>query len=274
MVRAYIVAPDFSTAPPPDGPVELGHILKNVFEFSPLNEGQRIDIPNRLPIDEKRGFKTTRSKILGGTFGVFAEVLAILGFGIEAHAEYKREADDVLSIDRLETLAFNPTDEYVKKSMETDGVKIYTNATKNKKPVFMITGIKIARGASLETKRSTTVGGRLKLGFSAPGMPGDIGPEAGLTKGQSVGESFEGSTDFILAIRVRQIKYKKAEIVHDVYYRGATMMDGKTGQEYELEDLGEEFAIEDLRLKCDITKMEGETGKDEIESVWIPTTCL
>lgn len=272
MIKRYIVAPDFSTGPPPQGPVHLGSILRSVFEYVPLNDGQIPDIPKRLPADRKKGFQMTRGELLKGHAGVFGKALAIFGVGVGASAMFSKDRDDVLTVKNLETIAFNPTDEYIRQSMDTDGVIIYTDATKYKKPVFLITGMKIARGASFKGKGSTTASGELQLGFHGPGGMGKTGVGAGIEKGKFAEESFEESSDFILAIRVRKLSFKKADVVHSEHNHGATMMDGLADQRYtlEIEDGGEEFEILDRRFPLGTIELREEDGQTEREYIVIP----
>jgi hypothetical protein len=43
MVKTYILALNWTTAPPPKGPIKLGHLLDDLTEFTPLN---RLNVPN------------------------------------------------------------------------------------------------------------------------------------------------------------------------------------------------------------------------------------
>ena len=124
MVNSYVVAPNFSMAPPPliprtaaaaptittpavtapattapavippdpfsdNAPIQLGDVLTNPFgaEWRPLN---RYD---RSPIDHNRveemtargGFKETRENLFKGRLGIWASLLAALGIGAEVN---------------------------------------------------------------------------------------------------------------------------------------------------------------------------------------------
>ncbi|KAH8886184.1 hypothetical protein GQ53DRAFT_750763 [Thozetella sp. PMI_491] len=271
MRKTYIPAPDFSTAPPPDGPVNLGHVLKNLSDFCPLNDQGHIAVTRPLPTDEKTGFKMSRRELLSGDFGIFAQILAIFGVGVDTNTSYEKGSDDILTIDRLETITFNPSESYIRDSLECNGVKIFLKGCEYRKPVFMVTGIKIARGASLHNSRIKTVGGKLKVGFSHPGIPVEAGPDIGLKWSRQETVAFEGSSDFVLAIRVKKIRYKKGEIVSSPHYKGATMMDRKTRQAFalDLEIAEEEIEPRDVSSREDMIMIDGTPFDDDDLSTWI-----
>lgn len=251
MVKTYIPAPNFSMTPPPDGPLDLGHILEDLSYSSvesPLNEEGYVEITHRFKPDKKIGFRKSRNELLSGEFGIFAKFLAIFGVGAEAETTFEKGADNILAVETLETITFAASKDYIEKSMEADGVKIHMEACEYKDPIFMVTGMKIARGASLESSQSKKFGWKLRFGFSHPGVPAEAGPKAGMTKSRSEEESFDGSTDFILAIRVKKICYREGKLVTEEYNKGATMMDDVTKQRYtvELEDTTDDIGLEDV----------------------------
>lgn len=111
MVKTYIPTPNFSTAPPPDGPLKLGHVLKSLKPgdfLAPLNrKGAKaivpIDTEDLMPVDVKFGWRTSRKELLSGDFGIWAQLASVFGIGIEGGVELERETDDMLTVDRLET---------------------------------------------------------------------------------------------------------------------------------------------------------------------------
>lgn len=96
-----------------------------------------------------------------------------------------------------------------------------------KRPVFLITGIKVARGVSLESTKTRTKGLKVKLGFAPPGTPVEGGPETGAKKTVEDGLTFEGSSDFIIGVRVEKLKDGSTE--GKLYTKGATMQDENVG---------------------------------------------
>ncbi|KAJ4176208.1 hypothetical protein NW767_015525 [Fusarium falciforme] len=138
MVKTYILAPNWTTAPPPTGPIKLGHILDDLTEFVPLNRATIVEIPKSdlNPVDTKHGFSASRSRLVSGELGFFARVLGLVGFGAEAAAYYKKDENDVLSCKKLHTMTFDPTATYIAKSLELPDVKKFMEKSKFKFPLY------------------------------------------------------------------------------------------------------------------------------------------
>ncbi|OAQ58350.1 major facilitator superfamily MFS-1 [Purpureocillium lilacinum] len=274
MVKTYILAPDYSTAPPPDGPVQLGDLLTDLSELVPLNDKDRVPVPPAFPPDYKYDFKATRSTLLSGNLGVWAQTAAIFGIGVGAGWAYEAADTDVISFQVVETRCFNPTADYVRLVMAAGPVRSYMASAGGSAAVYMITGLKIGHGAAVETSYSREKGIKLKLGFTHPGVPVEGGPEGGVRSKRVEGMSFEGSTDFVIAFRVRKITYKKGVLHAMVHNKGATLLDGTEGEakrkEPELE-FEEEAGLEDAQLdsEMDLKAVEGDENDDKDESLWI-----
>jgi hypothetical protein len=255
MVKTYILAPDYSTAPPPDGPVRLGDVLTDLSELVATNKTSRVPIPaaDLLPVDYKYNFRATRSQLLGGDLGVWAQVASIFGVGAETGWFYEAQSTDVIKFAAVETHAFDLTPEYVCAVMDSEPVQKYVKRVGGKKGyVFIITGLKIGQGAEVETEYSVKKGLNLKLGFAQPGIPFEGGPGAGVRRRKVEVLSFEDSTDFIVAFRVRKIVYKKGVFLDKAYNKGATMMDGteREGEKAKLDlelELGGEAELDDVQ---------------------------
>lgn len=138
MVKTYILSPNWTTAPPPDGPIQLGHILDDLTEFVPLNRRSVPEIPDddRNPVDTKSGFTTSRSELLSGDVGIFARAFGLVGIGAGAGVFYERGMSDVLTCKTLDTMTFDPTPEYIAKSVLVPEVSRYIKLRRYKDPVY------------------------------------------------------------------------------------------------------------------------------------------
>ena len=127
MVKTYVLAPNWTTAPPPGGPIKLGHVLDDLTELVPLNRDSVVDTSKLLnPIDTKSGFTTSRSRLVSGELGIFARVLGLVGVGGGADAHYKRDRNDVLSCATLDTETFDPTPGYICDTMDLPEIKRFS----------------------------------------------------------------------------------------------------------------------------------------------------
>ena len=218
MVKTYILAPNWTTAPPPDGPIKLGHILDDLTEFVPVNRTKIVDIPEEWlnPLDTKTGFKTSRSKLISGELGFAAKVIGLVGVGVGADMSFKRDKNDVLSCSQLITMTFDPTDDYIADSMKLPEVQNFMRGCKFKSPVFMVTGLKIGRGGALQSGGSTNKGVRLEGGIAPPGSPAQLEGKASIQSATKVGQSWNASSPFIVAFRVRKIWYRHSDEHGDI----------------------------------------------------------
>lgn len=117
-----------------------------------------------------------------------------------------------------------PSLEYVKLAVEAPSVRAFCRATRGRLSMFLITGIKVARGASASVVRTRTVGGGVK------GSPGTTTGQVELgvsVQGAMLKEddmSFEDASDFVLAYRVARVRMKNDGVQAQAYTRGATML--------------------------------------------------
>ncbi|KAK2485380.1 hypothetical protein H9L39_03360 [Fusarium oxysporum f. sp. albedinis] len=112
-----------------------------------------------------------------------------------------------LTCERLDTYSIEPTDDCVK-----DGVKaVASEAVKRRQRLFMVTGVKIARGSVGSFSSLRRVGGGARAGFGGEslGVPFDGGPQFTISRDIYDEETHGESSDFVFAYRVRRIVYPK-----------------------------------------------------------------
>ncbi|KAL2690004.1 hypothetical protein Neosp_004070 [[Neocosmospora] mangrovei] len=210
MVKSYFFAPDFSTGPPPEGPIRLGSILRNITELYPINETvQPIPEAHLYPVDKKTGFEISLRELHSADFSLKAKLLELFGVGC------------------LETIAFNPTESYIKDGMKDPGVVQFMESNRTRAPVYMVTGIKIARGgSSTSTTTSRAVGIETDVGLVPPGTPLELGVKFGYSRSTEEGEGWRKSiTDHIVSFRVRKIwRDRKGRFKHKAHNEMAVML--------------------------------------------------
>lgn len=228
-MRTYFIAPDFDIPPPPEGPVQLGHIIPGPDEptIEPINSSSRqIEFKTFGPTT-KGGFANTRSKLRSGELGFWAQAASFVGVHVQAGFDVSSDCE--INVEEVETTYFVPSDDYIRRSVATPEVKRYIMQTRNRVPLFMVVGIKIAKGASVGNGRSKKMGASAAVTASAPGV--NFGPKVGGSSEKTEREGFQDSSDFVLALRLERIRFKKVggsmQIRdHNLFTKGAKMMDG------------------------------------------------
>jgi hypothetical protein len=122
-----------------------------------------------------------------------------------------------------------------------------------KKRLYMVTGVRVARGAKLHQKGSESVGGDAGVGvdLSAFGVaPVTVGVGGARQSTSEENYGFKKSSDFVFAYRVCEIHYGK-DVYVKPYNSGETFgtNDGKNGDELsedEDEDKPQRIVVEDI----------------------------
>lgn len=265
MVKTYLLAPNWTTAPPPEGPLHLGHILDDLTEFVPLNRDDIIPIDKENPQDVKSGFESTRSKLISGDLGFMARIFGLVGVGAGAGLHSNKDKNDVLSCKRLITRTFDPTDDYIDKSMKLPQVEKFVKLTKQKEPVYMVTGLKIGRGGSLQSTNSKDKGVKIEGGINPPGSPVAVEGKAGIQSTTTEGVSWKESSPFIVAFRVRKIWYHRGEIKDEAnnaraVFQGGFLKPSETAAPLMVDD---EIQLSDVTANTELmTEMDTEGGEE------------
>lgn len=221
MGKAYFLAPTRDC--PPSGPIALGNII-----VSPSVPEEALN-SNLIPPTETihESYQTNWQAEMGhhkdGKLGIWTGFLQFLGIGVDVGVEHSRYYGDIYRFDRLETHFFLPSTEYVEKCVRSPNVQDHIIKSRFRSNIYMVTGIKIARGASIASIRLRERGTYLHFGVNgAPlGLPLSIGPEASISSASTHSVSFDGASDFVFAFRLREIHYsQKQKVTHRSYDKG------------------------------------------------------
>jgi hypothetical protein len=218
--KAYFPVGDFDHLP--DDSIKLGQIFLDL---------ERPDVALCLPLEPlpetsqsyKDNWEEERSRTFSGSIGIWAQFLAlILGLGGNVAANLEREDSNVLRFTKLETTYIKPAlvAEYVAKSMASGAIQDHLKRNPKTTTAFMITGVKVVRGAEVSNRRGRGFGGDGMVGVGIPG-----GPTASIQRHVVNHQSFTGSSDFVFAYRLRKItlqrkhaQFKSADHVKGAIY--------------------------------------------------------
>lgn len=111
----------------------------------------------------------------------------------------------------------------------------FLEKSRYRKPVYLVTGLKIARGVKLaRSVKLDAVGAEVSAEVDAgvwTGVPVSGGPEVGVTRGRREGVTWEGDgpeNDFVFASRVWKVKVRKNTAGNEAYgkpYKTGAMLD-------------------------------------------------
>lgn len=158
----YMLAPNWDI--PPDGALPLGIIIADPRDpLLALNRPTRIPVPQVEVTSMKHpGWKRTYSELLSGRIGIWSNFLAsVLGIGADVAWKGHRDTDKVYKCDELETIYWQPSNEYITQSLQIPAVEEYL-ADSWLNSIYIVTGLKIAWGGSIETSTGIAHGCRAR----------------------------------------------------------------------------------------------------------------
>ncbi|KAF5642067.1 transcriptional activator of proteases prtT [Fusarium tjaetaba] len=202
----YIRAPNLDYEP--NKAIRLGHIWKH-----PMDPGSFCGPPLPIPEDMETNYTFKAPWYIGkgransGSLGIWASFLQAVGVTAESNFDWNNAKDVSHTCERLDTYSIEPTDDYVKESVKA----VASEAVRRRERLFMVTGVKIARGAVGSISSSRRVGGGARVGFGGEslGVPFDGGPQFNISRDIYDEETYGESSDFVFAYRVRRIIYPK-----------------------------------------------------------------
>ncbi|KAK1830612.1 hypothetical protein QBC39DRAFT_383093 [Podospora conica] len=207
-IKTYILAPNFTYRP--NTSICLGDIIQDPSDPTRPLSSLPSAVPTESHLDYDARLATSTSSSLNGS--VFAKFLdlaeARLGAGVS------RDARDVYAMERLETVYFTkqPTEEEAAERVKDARVAAAINAgVFGKKPVYMISALKIARGLRVETGRGR--GWNADVGVGVPlaaalGVPLEVGVEVGGGRERAVEASWTVGEDVVFAYQCHVLGYK------------------------------------------------------------------
>jgi len=216
--------------------IRLGSIIESAWKPEELisdDEPPAIE-PRLIRHREETSWSWSREveRSIGG--GIFASFLQLLGIGGEVGSTVDKMHAETFTVERMVTEDFIPDNVYLEHCLQDLGVRDAFIGPSRKSKAYMVTGLKTAYGATkaTETIKKKSSHARVGIDASAAGVPLSLGPEghwsSGITERSSADES-----NFIFAFKLRRLNYKKGELTHQRYDRGAQYALGKSDSERE-----------------------------------------
>ncbi|KAI9869217.1 MAG: hypothetical protein M1813_000005 [Trichoglossum hirsutum] len=239
-LKTYLLAPNFTLEP--DGSIRIGRIIAD-----PFRPTKPLHIPQTEPTiathtDFDSSYSLENSHALQGS--IWAQFLQTASANVSAGI-----SKDVLTqytMDSLETIRIkeDPTDKEATELVNHPEVQAAVNAgILGSAPVYMITGIKVAKGFRLTTQVARTH--EVQVGASAP-ITEDvgIGAEVGISRTAAAEDTLRSGSDIIFAYQLHIIARKRwwrKEVSADIYAPPSAFL-----SEDEHEAVEEEVAVNNI----------------------------
>ncbi|KAL1860722.1 hypothetical protein Daus18300_009065 [Diaporthe australafricana] len=227
-VPCFFYAPTWDF--PPGGPIKLGNVIASV-KTPELSLYTAQVAEDETYSTEKRGVEISDDKLRDGKFSILTKMMSFLGVGVDVSPSGSKSHEKTFAFDKIETTQFSPREDFIRRCVETSAVRRFLEVSRYRRPVFIVTGIKVVRGAKAKTSKSSSIGGSLGVEvdgtiWSGGMVPVSGGPSISGTISRKQGTSWEESSDFVLAYSVRMVKVSKGgQVSRDKDYKKGAMLD-------------------------------------------------
>ncbi|KAI9042926.1 uncharacterized protein KD926_004716 [Aspergillus affinis] len=260
----YILAPNFHFKPG-TGPIALGNIIAD-----PLRPHRALTTVDATTLkaayprietftDYERSI--TRGSSRDVSMSVWAEFLN----SVSAKVSGSRGSDvqSTYTMDSLESMFFvnDPTLEEIRSRLKAPMVQAVTKAGRIpgfRTPVYMVTGLMVAKGFSADLENTQRRGGEVELSGNAPSPVGQVGAGAGLARSTSTekADQWKAGEDIVFAYQLLKIEvkgWKGDRIIYDELRHKSALLsndeeDDTDDEEEEEEEEGlQEVVISSIR---------------------------
>jgi hypothetical protein len=212
----YLLAPRFIFKPD-TGPITLGSLIAD--PFRPHRVLTTIDeavLSSKYPPVEKfleRDSKFSRDTSRDPPFSIWAQFLQTIN--AKTHVAHTTASLAQFTMDALETVYFatDPTQEEIEARVNVPRVQAAIASGQllgRRQPVYMVTGLKIAKNFAVVKERGSRKEGGIGAGVPIPTPASDVGIGADLGGGKSIWEKDEWKTDadIVFAYQLLKIEVK------------------------------------------------------------------
>lgn len=266
----YLLAPNWTFRP--GGRIALGNIIVDPFRpHRPLTKPDGVKRLETETVTEKNwqlSLETAR-RVNISIWAIFLE-----NIHLKIGGSSERVKNGYFTMESLDTvfLKEDPTDEEIVQRCNQPQVREYMRLDSVLcKPIYMVTGLKIAKGFALKSQKSSAAGFIAEgSGEAAPNM--SLGGSFESSKQTSVSDQFETENDIIFAYQLLKIKPKgwtKNKFKHhDFEPRQAFLAEEKEEEPGNIAAERDSFVADDLReLGTSVQMVEVQDGKQD--SVYI-----
>lgn len=245
----------------PGGIISLGQILTKPFEPSlPLLPDGPLGIPESgIERSYQASVGLASHTSLAGSFKIWADV-SMLPIQGEIGANMRTTNCVYWHFDRLETEIMVPKLLDIQKAISKEEVvaQIHRKKFDFRKRLYMVTGVRVARGARLVQSSSKVMGGEAKVGVDLTAFtaaPLSVGPAIGLSTTTKTEYSFNDASDFVYAYRVCEIHYGK-DVYAKPYNRGDAFRVRPVDEQQGWSDSEEEEQEEKEEIRISVEKLD------------------
>lgn len=243
--KSYLLAPSWGLKP---SEVALGNAIADI--KSPQRLLSSKDLPNQIDTEIfTEEAKNCSGKIKTGnkwSVGLFATFVHVITAGIKTSYSSMSSSEIEYSCELMETLRFTISPKFVSQAAADQAVKTHLKIGMSAK-VFIITGIKIARGITITTTEEAETETTVLVGAEIPLAQTTVGPKATLKPSNYQKHTKTIDGPIVFAIQVEKLRVgKKGEASSKSYVVGAMLGQKLDEAEYVIEIPQENLDDDDM----------------------------
>ncbi|KAL8296210.1 hypothetical protein RB601_003594 [Gaeumannomyces tritici] len=243
--KTYFLPPSWGYHP--SGPIQLGNLI-----LSPSTPADALNGPGcPRPPPESLFAPVPKTNETWSTatntthrYGIFTEFLTpLLGLGVDAAVDYAARDASTFRFAESETREFAPTPDFVRACLAASPAALVVLArARFRRHLYMVTAVKVVRGARVETRTAREGGVEFKLGLDRTmlGAPVNLGPEVRVARGREESGAFDAAGEFVFAFQLRKIVARRGtgEVVRTEPFTSGAMYDdeGRVGIEFVVDE--------------------------------------
>ncbi|PTB60109.1 hypothetical protein M431DRAFT_514598 [Trichoderma harzianum CBS 226.95] len=214
---------------PPNGPIKLGNVITSVKKPErPLHCVPPSD--SDIFSTKKMSFEHTKDQLQNQRFSILVRFFSIFGLNVRVSTGRETSKENKFSFKTVETTQFVPTSSYIQSCVENDDVRRYLQISRYRKPLYVITGLKIVTGvdANMHTSHAVQSSPAIQIDSTIPqiGPISFVGSGAENTASTKAVTAFKNSDDFVFAFRVSKVLVSKGpdQVISEEDYRRGAML--------------------------------------------------
>ncbi|KAK4144817.1 uncharacterized protein C8A04DRAFT_27544 [Dichotomopilus funicola] len=254
--KTYFLPPSWDYHP--SGPIQLGNLILSPSDPADALNGPTCPRPlpeSLFPPVPKTNETWSTTTTTTQRYGIFTELLApVLGLGANTAVDHTARGTSTFRFAESETREFAPTPDFVRACLAAspDALEVLAHA-RFRNPLYMVTAVKVVRGAQVEVGRVREGGVEFKVGVDATmlGAPVTLGPEVNVVRGREESAAFDAAGEFVFAFRLRKIVVRRrtGQVLRTEPFISGAMYDAERPAEVEKfvvdEEACQELSVEE-----------------------------
>lgn len=230
--KSYLLAPSWDLNP---SEIALGSVIADVTSPQRVlsSKGLPAEVDTEIQFSKDGNCFGKISKNHKWGFGIFSDFMNVITAGFKVSHASMSSSHIEYSCESMETQRFTPSQKFIAKAAAEPQVKSHLKIGGLGTKIFIVTGIKIAKGVTISTTEEAGKDTVVHMGAEIPTPQIQIGPKAtrNLTRHETHTKTAGRGGSIVFAFQVEKLRLTWREPTSEGYVKGAVL--GQRGNETE-----------------------------------------